>query len=412
MGKIALGVTGFLLGALAAGAQTRSLGYYLNNATSKSPLLKDYQNQIKTTTLDSMLIRAVHRPEVLANGQVMIAPVINGYGFDEAITNGGNYQAVLSVSQPIFTKNILAPQYRSLALQNRTVGNQATISILDLKKNITAEYITAYAAYQQIQSNEEVFRLLRAQQEVLKKLVKSGIYKQTDYLSFLVTLQSEEISLNQLQLQYKTDISTLNYLCGIDDTTTVLLAEPHIASPPPNQAARSVFYRKYLIDSLKIINNRDLIDARYKASVNWFADAGLQSSRPATLYKSFGADFGLNLSVPVYDGKQRKLEYRKLKIAEDTRAGYASFFKQQYNQQRAMLLQRLNESRQLNSQIKDKLQSAQLLVNADKELLNTGDLLITDYVLAINGYLSIKNNLIQSEISTLLIINELNYWNQ
>jgi outer membrane protein TolC len=412
MGKIALGIIGLLFSAFAGYAQTRNLDYYLGNATSKSPLLKDYQNRIRTTTLDSMLIRAVHRPEVLANGQLMVAPVVNGYGFDQAITNGGNYQAVLSVSQPLFTRNILAPQYRSLALQNRAIGNQATISALDLKKDITAQYITAYAAYQQIRSNEEVFGLLRAQQDILKKLVKSGIYKQTDYLSFLVTLQSQEISLTQLKLQYKTDVSTLNYLCGIDDTATVLLSAPDIAPGAANQASRSVFYRKYLIDSLKLINNRDLIDTRYKASVNWFADAGLQSSRPSTLYKNFGADFGLNLSVPVYDGKQRELEYRKLKIAEDTRRDYASFFTQPYNQQHAMLLQQLDQSRGLNAQIKDKLQSARLLVDADKALLNTGNLPVTDYVLAVNNYLSIKNNLILSEISMLLVINELNYWNQ
>lgn len=412
MEKIALWAICLLLIAFAAPAQTRDLGYYLHSATSHSPLLKDYRNRIRSGSLDSMLIRAAHRPQVLANGQVMIAPVIHGYGYDEAITNGGNYEAILSVSQPLFTQRILEPQYRSLALRGQTIGNEARISTLDLKKSITAQYITAYATYQQILSGKEVLQLLEAQQDILKKLAQSGVYKQTDYLNFLVTLQSQQIALSQLQMQYQTEISMLNYLCGIQDTSSVLLAVPEITPAVRTHGSASVFYRKYVLDSLKIINNKAAIDARYKPSVNWFADAGLQSSQPSTFDKNFGAAFGVNLSIPVYDGKQRRLEYRKLKIAEDTRAGYASFFKQQYDQQRAMLLQQLSQSRQLNAQITDKLKAAQLLMDADKQLLNTGNLPITDYALAIHNYLSIKNDLIQSQISTLLILNELNYWNQ
>lgn len=391
-------------------AQTHDLGYYLQQGEANSPLLKDLQNQIKTGAYDSMLVKAANRPQVLANGQVTISPSLNGYGYDQAITNGGNYAALITVSQPIFNKGILAPQYRNIALQDQSIGNTSQISKLDLKKNISDQYITAYATYQQLLSNKEVYRLLSSQQDLLKKLVQSSLYKETDYLNLEVALQSQEITVSQLIMQYKTDIATLNYLCGINDTAMVLLTEPDISSSGYYNKSNSVFFRQFTIDSLKIANNKSIVDARYKPSVNWFADAGMQASRPDIIYKSFGADFGLNLSVPIYDGKQRKLDYQKLKIAENTRAEYASFFNHQYSQQRAMLIQQLTESEHLISQIQGKLKSSQLLIDLDKKQLNVGDLRITDYILAINNYLTIKNNLDQAVISRFQIINQLNYW--
>lgn len=392
-------------------AQTQNLNYYLQQGESNSPWLKDYQNQIRTGALDSLLIRAANRPQVLANGQVLITPNIFGQEYDPAITNGGNYAALVSISQPIFNRKILEPQYHKIELQNQSIGNTAGISRLDLKKSITSQYITAYADYQQLLSDQDVYSLLDAQQDILKKLVQNGIYKQTDYLNFEVSLESQEVAVSQLQMQYRTDVATLNYLCGIRDTSFVLLEEPEISGGIYTGKLNSVFFRGFIIDSLKLINQKALIDARYKPAISWFADAGMQSSQPSTIYHHFGTDFGLNLSVPIYDGKQRKIEYQHLKVAEDTRNNYASFFNRQFDQQRATLFQQLEESENLLTQIKAKLNTAQTLIDMDKKLLPAGDVRITDYIIAINNYLSIKNNLNQANISRLHIINQLNYWN-
>lgn len=392
--------------------QTRDLNYYLQNGERNSPLLKDLQNQIRTGTYDSMLIRAAHRPQVLANGQVLVAPTIGRFGYDPTVTNSGNYQADVSVSQPIFTRGILAPQYEGINLQNQTLSNTEKISRLSLKKDITAQYITAYAEYQQLLSNVTVYQLLQDQQDILKKLVQSAIYKQTDFLSFQVALQSQEITVNQIRIQYRSDISTLNYLCGINDTSSAVLNEPDLSGASGLVSkSGSVFFKQFTLDSLKIMNSKELIDTKYRPAFNWFADAGMLSSQPSTIGKHWGAEFGLNLSMPIYDGHQRKIEYQRLKIAESTREDYSSFFNKQYDQQRAMLFQQLEESENLMAKIKEKLKTAQMLIEMDKKQLITGDVRITDYIIAMNTYLTIRDNLNQADINRLHIINQLNYWN-
>ena len=48
------------------------------------------------------------------------------------------------------------------------------------------------------------------------------------------------------------------------------------------------------------------IDLSYKPKVSLYADAGYVSSLQYLPYKNFGASAGVNLTVPIYDGRQKK----------------------------------------------------------------------------------------------------------
>jgi hypothetical protein len=52
------------------------------------------------------------------------------------------------------------------------------------------------------------------------------------------------------------------------------------------------------------------------------------------------------------------------------------------------------------------------LIDANGKLLETGDIKMTDYVLALNNYITAKNLVVQNMIARLQIINQLNYWNK
>ncbi len=52
------------------------------------------------------------------------------------------------------------------------------------------------------------------------------------------------------------------------------------------------------------------------------------------------------------------------------------------------------------------------LIDANRVLLNSGDISITDYLLSVNNYLNAKNLLIEKAIERFRIINEMNYWSE
>ena len=78
--------------------------------------------------------------------------------------------------------------------------------------------------------------LIRKQETVLKKLTEKGVYRQTDYLSFVVTQQQQELLISQIKIQYQNEFSTLSYLSGIQDTVAVPLAKPEVAARIANLA--------------------------------------------------------------------------------------------------------------------------------------------------------------------------------
>ena len=402
----------FISFAVTALAQKKQLDYYVGQAIANSPLLKDYKNQVQSSVYDSLLIKAAYKPQVTGSSFNAYAPVVKGYGYDAAITNGGNFNALIGVNKQLLNKKLTGAQFQNLQLQNQSLNNIVQITEQDLKRTITAQYITAYGDQQQINFNKEINTLLLKEEVILKKLTQGNVYKQVDYLSFLVTLQQQELLMKQLEIQFTNDAATLNYLSGIADTSFVVLQDPELSLTPLPDINGSVFLKKFEIDSLKLSNNKVLIASAYKPKINLFADAGFNSSLAYSPYKNFGTSFGISASIPIYDGKQKKLQYSKIAIAERTRNTYKEFFVKQYSQQIAQLNQQLKATNELIANINKQLKYVESLITVNEKLLQTGEVRITDYILALNNYINAKNLITQNTINRLQIINQVNYWNR
>lgn len=400
------------LSGLISSAQQQNIQHYIQEALSNSPLLKDYQNQIRSNRIDSMRIRAGYGPQVNAISNNLYAPVINGWGYDEAITNGADISAQVSVSKEITGKNQRESQYRSLHVQNLSLQNTSKVSEQDLIKNVSLQYISAYGSLQQYRYGSEILDLLRKEEQVLKRLTEQNIYKQTEYLSFAVTLQQQESQLIKNKSQYQKDLSSLNYLCGIQDTSFTILDDPGLGLASLPKLQNSLFYQSFVNDSLKLSVEDQQIDYAYRPKINLFGDAGYNSSLVYQPWKNFGASAGINLSMPIYDGKQRKMQHDKIRIAEETRQTYRDYFVRQYHQQIYQLLQQLSAKEQLSASLQKQAGYSKTLIDANHRLLETGNAQITDYILAINNYLSVRNDMVQNTIEYYLLINEINYWSR
>ena len=393
-------------------AQTYSLDHYLEIARNNSPLLKDLRNQVASNQIDSLRLRAGYKTQVNANSGGLLAPYIDGYGYAGAITNEHTLNALLSANQAIVSKKNLNAQLEAITLQSQSITNSSKISEQDLKKAVTTQYITAFGSLQQYKFNQEVVDLLTKEEDLLKKLTRANVYHQSDYLTFLVTLKQQQLLLLQSRLQYKNDYATLNYLTGVADTSMIELQEPGIAITMKPDMSNSIFFRQYRLDSLKLLNSRQLVDYSYKPKVNIFADGGFNSDFMGQAYKNFGTSAGFSFTMPIYDGGQRKMQYRKLSLQEETRQNYKAFFDVQYRQQIAQLAQQISENENLIGQVDEQIKYSESLIKVDTKLLETGDVRIADLILAVNNYLTIKNLRTTTNIAKLQLVNQLNYWNR
>jgi outer membrane protein TolC len=395
-----------------ASGQSYTLNYFIEKARDNSPLLKDYRNQVLSNQLDSAILRASLRTQVNFLSTNSYAPVIRGWGYDEALTNIANVSAIVQANRNFITRNNLGAQLMSIALAGRALTDTIHLTERDIARTITEQYITTYGDQTVLDYNKEILDLLKREDTVLKKLTQQSVFRQTDYLNFYVTLQQQELLYLQSQAQYNTDYLTLNYLAGVVDTSARRIEEPLMNDTLQFDFSNSVFYQGFVTDSLRLDVQRKLVAYEYKPKIGAYTDAGFNSSLQVTPYKNFGFSMGVSLTIPIYDGQQKRMKLSKIDIQEKTRQSNKEFYTNQYIQQAALLKHQLYEVESLVQRIRQQINYTHTLITANARLLETGDIAMRDYVLSINNYLTARNLLIQNNISRLRILNQLNYWSR
>jgi len=392
-------------------AQTNSLSYYINFSLENSPLLKGYQNQLVINQIDSLILKTAFKPSVNFSSTNFWSPIVDEFGYDESITHKGRNSALLTVRQTIIGNSDLKAKLNAFTLDNQSAQNSKSISEQDLKLAVTTQYITAYGILEEILYNEELESLLKKEEVLLKKLTENSVYKFTDYLNFQVNLQQQQLLINQRKAEYKNHLAILNYLCGITDTSYIVLNKPNIILQPSLSFENTLQYNNFKIDSLKIRNSDALIDYAYRPKLDVYADAGFMSTLSNYTYKHFGASIGFSLTIPIYDGGQRQQQHLKLKLSEQNRKNYQDFSRQQYRQKLDLLHQQLKETEQLINQAQTVIKTSRTLVEAYGKQIQTGDAAVTDYILSIQHLMNAQHVITQHTNHKLQIINQINYWN-
>lgn len=391
--------------------QIKNLDFYLGQAKTSSPIIKDLANQRKSAGIDSLIVRATAKPQVTGTSSGLYAPIIHGYGYDEVLSNGQSLDALLNVNYDLLNKKRINNQLQGIKLQSDSLRYAAQISVFDLNRAIADQYIFGFASQDQVEFNREVVSLLRKEEALLKTLTRNNIYKQSEYLTFLVTLRQQELALSQAELQFKNDLGILNYLSGITDTTSVRLDEPKLKFDRL-LTEMSFFKQKFQLDSLRNENQKSAVDLNYKPRLGVYINGGYSSSQVLQPYKNFGTSAGFTFSVPIYDGHQKKMQYSKLSLASETINNYRDFFRKQQLQQLHLIRQQIAQTDALFGKINEQIRFSKGLIDVDIKLMHTGDLRVADFIIAINNYMSAQNLLRQTTINRLKLINQYNYWNR
>jgi outer membrane protein TolC len=403
-------LTFFLTGlTLIAYNQSRNLDFYIITGIQNSPLLNDYRNQISSSVYDSLIVRAAKKPLIEAKSQLLYAPFYKNFGYDNVITDGGNYSGVVSVSQNIFNKKELINKYKAVEIQKSVLNNSTQITKTELKKAITSQYLTAFLSYTDFLFNKSFLELMEKENDIIKQFVKNGIARQTDYLSLVVETQSQAILISQLKNQYKKDLSFLNQLCGLNDSLWYELSDPEFGIKGTAEIAGSPVYIQYKTDSIRIENEKMAVDIRYKPRVSWFADAGFLTSNPWNFYRHFGYSAGLSLNVPLYDGKQKGIEKQKLEFNERSRQAYQNTYYKQYYQQIRQFNEELRNLKDMSVRFNEQLKTSDQLLKALKDQLESGIIQITEYINALKNFKTINRNINLLNMQRLQVINDMNF---
>lgn len=394
-----------------AHAQSKNtLSYFLTTAQSNSPVLNDYNNQVISNRIDSLKLRSTYGFIVTGEGTAGYSPNFKGWGYDNALTNGQSLFAGVRVAKEFISRNNLHARLDGYNASVAQVLAQKNISIQTLNKQITDQYIVTYTSQQQFRLSMEIIHLLNQEDIVLKKLTQAAAFKQTDYLTFKVTLQQNELTLEQQKADWQNNYSLLKYLSGIVDDTFEPVEQPYFQETLiPASFEESVYQKAFNADSLKLANDSKIIQYDYKPKITAFSDSGYQSSFGFTPYKNFGMSVGVGVTIPIYDGHQKKMLLQQNQLSLQTRQKYLEQTQRQYQQQILQVNNQIEQYNKIINTANEQTIYAKTLVEANAKQLPTGDVRMVDFILSINNLLNLKGNIIQYNMKVLSLKNQLHY---
>ncbi|MFA5047245.1 MAG: TolC family protein, partial [Paludibacter sp.] len=268
-------------------AQQPDLNYFLDHARTNSPLIQKNKDANKVLILDLKQTEALLKsPEINLESNILFAPIIshdnntnrfeltspgatNYSGYDQANTDGGQFQAFISVRQPLLNGSSLKTYSAKSDISRRKNENATTLTIHELEQLVGYQYILCLKSKVQIKNSESVLKLLNDQLQLMQKLVEHAIYKQTDLMLLQIEYQNLELQNKTLDDEFKSNLYDLKLLCGINDPN-IKDIQPVELQMKAETNGYSSFLNSFKLDSLNIVSEQSITELKYKPQLSLF----------------------------------------------------------------------------------------------------------------------------------------------
>lgn len=424
--KSVLSIVFFCLPGMLALSQN-NLDHYVAEAKKNSPLIKDFTNQGKASQLEADRLKVVYtKPQIGLTANYLFAPIINldsgspkfeantsgaseYRGYDLAVSNSGQYQALMTITQPLFNKGKLDAAKEQMEVATRVSQNNAKLSAHDLEKVVADQYILCAQDHKLMEYSDAMLKLLAEQKVIVEKLVSSSIYKQSDLALLSLETENFKLQLTNYNATYRRDLLDLNILCGINDTSFVNIQALNLDLMAPVQ--NSQYEEKYKLDSLNLVAAKHAFELKYRPQLSVFGNAGLNAVYAPTIPKRFGANAGISFSYTVFDGRQKSINRSKTDVLINSVTAYHENFSLQNDLRKTRILNEIQSYTPRMQISEQQLADYHTLLGLYRKEILTGQLSIINYITTLKNMATMQrdNALLASQKQ--LLINAYNYWN-
>jgi outer membrane protein TolC len=417
----------FLLFSITSRAQQPDLNYFIEKAKTNSPLINKSRNESLIADLDLNQIRAIlSKPEINLESNILFAPIISHdnnpnkfrfvsegadkyTGYDLAITEGGQYQAVVSVKQSLFT----ASKYKSYSdmndISHRINENTIALTVHETEQLVTYQYLLCLKSKNEALNSFSIIKALEDQLATMKKLVENGIYKQTDLMLMQIEYQTYNVDYKTFQSEYRNNLFDLNLLCGINDTSFIDLQDIDLQLKSGINS-ESRFLTSYKLDSLNILTALAIDELKYKPEVSVFADAGLNAVYLPS-FNRLGFSTGISFKMNLFDGNQKKIQRDKAVISLRSVDFEKNNFITRNDINKNKTIHNINSLEERLKIIESQLDQYKILLDAYSKQLSLGDVSILEYKNLVKDLVAKKHESLMLKMDSQLLINSYNYWN-
>jgi outer membrane protein TolC len=405
----------------------KTLEEYINAAKTNSPLIQDNKNLSEAAKIEVERLKAFYsQPQVALTATYAFSPIIsldnakpqfvsnpadaNKYiGYDIAASNGGVYQGLINVNQPLFNSAKLKTSSEQALVAGQINQNNIQIGGHDIEKIVADQYILCLQDLKQIDYLNNLIKLIEDQKFTVARFAENGLLKQSDLLLVNIEAQTQQNAMNSFKATYKRDLMDLNILCGINDTTYLVLPDINMTINAPVQ--NSKFTQKYSLDSLNFSIAEKVYELKYKPQLFAYANAGLNAVYMPTLPNRFGMTAGFNFAWNLYDGKQKDFFRKKTDLQIQSAQSYKNNFVNQNEVRKNKILNDISSLNDRMAMAAGQLKDYQTLLDYYKKELLTGQQSVVTYVNTVKNLAALQRDFVLMQTNKQLLINLYNYWN-
>lgn len=400
---------------------------YIALAKQNSPLINENKNKSKVSEYELERLRAFYtRPQIGVSANYLMAPIVSThnnktkleinsdgaqkyYGYDLGLTNGGLYQGLVTYSQPLFNNKRYQVFAEQENISNQVNENNTKLTVHDIGKLVTDQYVLCLLDLQQMNFADSMSLLINQQKNIVRKLVNSSILNPSDLALLNIEYENNQSVFATFKSAYRSHLMDLNMLCGINDTTLVMLSP--ISLDLREKYFASNYFQKYRLDSLNLIAAQAVFETKYKPQVNFFVNGGLNALYAPDIINRFGFSAGLILNWNFYDGHQRSIMQNKTNIQLQTVSFYRENFTTQNDIRKHKLLAELRSYAVRKNIAQIQLDEYDNLLTIYKKEILQAQISIINYVTTLRNMMAVKRDYFLLETNRLLLINAYNYWN-
>ncbi len=425
--KTVISILLVITGSLSVNAQERDLGYYIEQARANSPLINQANNENAIVSLDlEQMNRILYKPEINLVSGFVFSPIVsmdnnktrfqlasenatNYIGHDLAITDGGNYTAMVSVRKPLLAASKLEVYSNKADISKQINENDIALTEHELNQVVAYQYLLCTKSAKEAENTRSLIRELEEKYRLLQKLVVNGIYKQTDLMLMQIELENYNLEHKSQQSEYASNLFDLNLVCGISDTSIVRLQDIDITIDQ-EVSATSGFLVGFRLDSLDILSEQAIDELKYKPQLDLFADAGLNAAYLPSP-KRFGISAGLSFTWNIFDGNQRDIQRKRSAINLQTLEFNKNHFMTQNEINKNKILEQIESVDERIMLTEKQAVTYGKLYDAYSKELSIGEASVMDFKNLLQDISANKQELLLLKSEKQFLINSYNYLN-
>jgi outer membrane protein TolC len=267
-------------------------------------------------------------PQFKVSSEVSYAPTSGTFGYDPAITDGGQVGGRVSVEQSLYDGGVRNLKSNQLSAEHSALTMEKELGERDLKLTVEQLFIEGLQSQRAIELQSESARQLREYLELVERLSKGGAASYTDVLKTQMQLQSAERSIQKAHESLASVKYALAELMGGAIDTSFAL-EGSLGALLPNRRADGT--------PMDIMQNLDIALAELNVNKSTFetdlarserlpvitavADAGVLTSFDNLRLSSperagvYGYMVGITLEVPLFTWGASDLRIQQRELA-------------------------------------------------------------------------------------------------